>query len=48
MSHKQLKSSLCTPELWIRIGLNTDPEPAFDLNLDPDPEPGSKANADPC
>jgi hypothetical protein len=36
------------PVLWIRIGLNADPDPAFDLNSDPDPKPGSKANADPC
>ncbi len=48
VSHTQLKSSLCTPVLWIRIGLNADPDPAFDLNSDPDPEPGSQTNADPC
>ncbi len=48
VSHQQLKSSLCTPVLWIRIGLNADPDPAFDLSSDSDPEPGSKANADAC
>ncbi len=34
--------------MWIRIGLNADPDTAFDLNSDLDPEPGSKANADTC
>jgi hypothetical protein len=24
-------------ELWIRIGFNADPDPAFCLNADPDP-----------
>jgi hypothetical protein len=31
--------------LWIRIGLNEDPDPAFYLNADPDTE--SQTNADP-
>ena len=30
--------------LWIRIGLNADPDPAFYLNADQDP--GSQSNAD--
>jgi hypothetical protein len=47
-SHQQLKSSWRTPVMWIRIGLNADPDTAFDLNSDLDPEPGSKANADTC
>jgi hypothetical protein len=31
---------------WIRIGFNTDPDPAF--YLDADQGPGSQTNADPC
>jgi hypothetical protein len=31
--------------LWIRIGFNADPDPAFYLNAVPDP--GSQTNADP-
>ena len=46
--------------LWIRIGFNVDPDPAFYLNANPDPafylnadsdsnpDPGSQTNADPC
>jgi hypothetical protein len=30
------------PVLWIRIGFNTDPDPAFYLTADPDPDPGSQ------
>ncbi len=33
------------PVLWIRIGFNADPDPAFYLNSDPDP--GSQTSADP-
>ncbi len=33
--------------LWIRIGFNADPDPAFYLNADSDPDPGSQTNADP-
>ncbi len=36
--------------LWIHIGFNADPDPAFYLkNTDPDPDPdsGSQMNADP-
>ncbi len=35
--------------LWIRIGFNADPDPAFYLNVDPDtyPDPGSQTKADP-
>ncbi len=33
--------------LWIRIGFNADPDPAFYLNADADPDAGSQ-NADPC
>jgi hypothetical protein len=33
--------------LWILIGFNADPDPAFYLNLDPDPDPGSQTNTDP-
>ncbi len=32
--------------LWIFIGLNADPDPAFYLNMDPDP--GSQTNVDQC
>ncbi len=32
-------------ELWIRIGFNADPDPAFYLNADL--HPGSQTNADP-
>jgi len=28
------------PVLWIRVGFNADPDPAFYLNADPDPDPG--------
>ncbi len=28
--------------VWIRTGLNADPDPAFYLNADPDPDPGAK------
>jgi hypothetical protein len=31
--------------LWIRIGFNANPDPAFYLNADLDP--GSQTNADP-
>jgi hypothetical protein len=31
--------------LWIRIGFNADPDPAFYLNADPDQ--GRQTNADP-
>jgi hypothetical protein len=31
--------------IWIRIGVNADPDPAFYLNADPDPYPGSQTNA---
>ncbi len=31
--------------MWIRIGLDADPEQALYLNTDPDP--GSQTNADP-
>jgi len=27
------------PVFRIRIGLNTDPDPAFKVNTDPDPDP---------
>ncbi len=33
--------------LWIRIGSNADPDPAFYLNADPDPDPAFYLNADP-
>jgi hypothetical protein len=35
--------------LWIRIGFNADPDPAFHLgaNPNPDPFPGSQTNPDP-
>jgi len=33
------------PMLWIRIGFNADPYPAFYLNADTDP--GIQTNADP-
>jgi hypothetical protein len=33
--------------MWICIGFNVDPDPAFYLNADPDPHQGSQANADP-
>jgi hypothetical protein len=35
--------------LWIRIGFNADPDPAFYFDADPDsdPDPGSQTNADP-
>ncbi len=33
--------------LWIRIGFNADPDPAFYLSADPDPDPGSQTNAEP-
>jgi hypothetical protein len=35
--------------LWICIGFNAAPGPAFYLNADPDmdPHPGSQTNADP-
>ncbi len=34
--------------LWIRIGCNADPDPAFYLNANPDtdPDPGSQTNPD--
>jgi hypothetical protein len=32
--------------LWIRIGFNADPDPAFYINADPDPR--SQTIADPC
>ncbi len=36
------------PVLWIRIGFNVDPDPAFFyLNADTDPDSGSQTNADP-
>ncbi len=34
------------PVLWVRIGFNPDPDPAFYLNLDPVSDPGSQTNAD--
>jgi hypothetical protein len=36
--------------LWIRVGFNADPDPAFDLKADPDSDkdPESKTNGDPC
>jgi hypothetical protein len=33
--------------LWIRIGFNADPDPAFYLNVDPDQAQGCRTNADP-
>ncbi len=33
--------------LWIRIGFNPDPDPAFYLSADTGPDPGSQTNADP-
>jgi hypothetical protein len=39
------------PALWIRIGLNANPDSAFYLSADPDTDPdldpGSQTNADP-
>jgi hypothetical protein len=32
--------------LWIRIGFNADPDPAFYIITDPDP--GSQTNVGPC
>jgi hypothetical protein len=34
------------PALWIRMGFNAYPDPAFYFNADPDP--GSQTNANPC
>ncbi len=34
--------------LWILIGFNAEPDPAFYINADPDPDPGSRTNAEPC
>jgi hypothetical protein len=36
--------------LWICIGFNADPDPAFYPNADPDQDSGSQTNAypDPC
>jgi hypothetical protein len=31
---------LCLVVLWIRIGLNTDPDPEFHFNKDPFPDLG--------
>jgi len=31
----------------IRIGLNTDPDQAFEVNKDPDPDPAFEVNAEP-
>jgi hypothetical protein len=42
----QFKVSVVKTVLWIRIGFNADPDPAFCLDADPDPE--SQTNADPC
>jgi hypothetical protein len=36
---------LSRPVLWICIGFNADPEPAFNLNADPDL--GRQTNAEP-
>jgi hypothetical protein len=35
--------------LWIRIGFNADPDPAFHLGANPNPDlfPGSQTNPDP-
>jgi hypothetical protein len=33
--------------LWICIGFNADPDPAFYLSADPDPDQGSQPKADP-
>jgi hypothetical protein len=35
--------------LWIRVGFNPDPDPAFYLNVRPDidPDSGSQTNPDP-
>jgi len=30
-----------------RIGLNTDPDPAFEVNTNPDPDPAFEVNTDP-
>jgi hypothetical protein len=38
---------LSDPVLWIRIGFNADPDPAFYLDADPDPDAGSQIDADP-
>jgi hypothetical protein len=38
---------LSKPVLWICIGFNADPEPAFNFSADPDTDPGSQTNADP-
>ena len=34
------------PVFRIRIGLNTDPDPAFEVNTDPDSDPVFKVNTD--
>jgi hypothetical protein len=33
--------------MWIRIGFNAYPDPAFYLNADPDPNPECQTDADP-
>ncbi len=33
--------------MWIRFGLNSDPDPALYLNADPDHDPEIQTNADP-
>ncbi len=34
--------------MWIRIGFNSDPDPAFYLNMDPDPAFYLNADTDPA
>ncbi len=40
------RTTVVLPVLWIRIGFNEVPDPAFYLNADADPDPGSKTNTD--
>jgi hypothetical protein len=44
--HSEYRYSLAV--LWIRIGFNAYPDPAFYLNANPDPDPGSETNANQC
>jgi hypothetical protein len=37
--HRFKHNFLCFPMLWIRIGFNAEPDPAFFVNADSDADP---------
>jgi len=45
--HPLGQKKMLYPVFRIRIGLNTDPDPAFEANTDTDPDPAFEVNTEP-